>query len=212
MTKLKKYTDFFIMAIFCILAFLVFTKSSQYSQDKKVIITFLINGIIWIKLAYAEIKRRAYSMNSMHWIFSVFFFCFAPVVQYAYGKFPWIWDRSDNILIRANILLLIWTSVVLLGNKSAHVNNKRKHMLIKQTIVTNRSLPILTIINIVNVLIRIKSIGLENIFARSTNTGVSFSSYGSLSMMISGVLQAIAYFATVLSILQFKRKNFYIIY
>lgn len=201
----KKSVGWGIIILLCTIGLMIIKKISNYSLNRLVIYTFFLNGILWIYLFHKEIKKRAYSMAMMHWLFCIFFFCFAPTVQYFYNRFPWILERSDDILIRANLFLLCWTLAVVIGSKV--VKQKKKVIVVKRKINFFPLLPVLTFINIGNMIVRIKSIGIENMFSRATNSDVSFSTYGSLSMMISGSLQAAAYFAVVLSILKFRTKH-----
>lgn len=207
--KTNKGTKFVLFTIIIIIGILVFFKQSKISLDTNVLITFGINGFIWTILLFRELRNRAYSMAMMLWFFSIFFFSFAPTVQYAAGIFPWIFDRSDNILLRANILLMVWTISVLFGIKLVQYQMKRKYKKCRILYWKGyyKVLPILTIINIFNCINRIRAIGIGNMMARASNTGVVFSSYGSFSMMISGFFQAISYFSVVISIIRFKKNN-----
>lgn len=80
----KKKIELLIVFILCIIGIFISKKKNQSSQNMIVVITFWINGIIWIHLLHKEISKRAYSMTAMHWLFCIFFFCFAPSVQYKY--------------------------------------------------------------------------------------------------------------------------------
>lgn len=209
LTKTNRITKIVLFVIIITIGILVFTKQSKNELDTNVMFTFVFNGCIWIILLFKELKNRAYSMTMMHWFFCIFFFSFAPAVQYAAGIFPWIWDRSDEILLRANILLTIWTTVVLFGIKIVQykTNHRQKQFSILHWNGYYKVLPILTIINVLNCINRIRTIGIGNMMSRASNMGVTFSSYGSLSMMASGCFQAVSYFSVVLSIIQFRKKN-----
>lgn len=85
--------------------------------DISVISGFAVNGVLWFVLLMNEIRRRAYSLEMMHWIFCLFFFAFAPTVQYIFKSFPWIGFVPDSILFRANFMLFIWTVCFFAGTR-----------------------------------------------------------------------------------------------
>jgi hypothetical protein len=207
--KKNTVTRITVLVVLCILGIIVFGESSLLNKELKIYFTFLINGVIWLVLLLAEIKKRAYSMEMMHWFFCLFFFSFAPAVQYSIGIFPWIYERTEDILFSANIYLLIWTIVVLIGKYLfKHKKNRKVTMPNYEDWADyKRILPWITVINILNCANRLRTVGITNMLSRATNSDINYSSYGSLSMMISQIFQAFAYFGVVLSIVKFKKNN-----
>ena len=95
--------------------------SSTY--DMCVITTFIVNGLLIVFMLIAEVKRRPYSLVMIHWVFCLFFFFFAPLSQYITRGFPWGIEPSDDILLRANIICLLWT---VLFSAGLHWENMHK--------------------------------------------------------------------------------------
>lgn len=205
--KNNKKTRALIVFILFVMGCLVYSKGNSRDLCIWVRFSFLINMICWIWILHIEIKKRAYSLNLMHWLFCVFFFAFAPLVQYSVGSFPWIWNRSDEILLRANILLFVWTVAVLCGNKLCTYKSRREKIVLKKKTTIYAVLPCITLINVINAFMRVKTIGITNILSRATNTGVSFSSYGSLSMLVSQIFQAVSYFSVAISMCRYKKNK-----
>lgn len=101
----NKFIIFLIILILSIFSIVILSKSKTGNNNELLLSTFIFNGIIWLILFIREIKQRAYSLIMMQWLFCIFFFFLAPLIQYIVGYFPWIYKRDDNLLLRANILL-----------------------------------------------------------------------------------------------------------
>jgi len=186
----------------------------QRKLDLQVITLFVLNGIIWFWLLIKEVKRTAYSLKIMNWFFCLFFFALAPIVQYYANQFPWILLRTDSILYRANKLLLLWTVSVIAGIKlenyrQIHKRKRYRNQIKKYTGWKGyeRLLPFLTVVNLVNTVSRVLTIGISNLVSRGTNTGMVYSNYDSLSLLISQFIRGIAYFTVAISILQYQYQN-----
>ena len=68
----------FLILVFFLIIVLYSTASLKVVRnDVLVVFTFLCNGTIWIALIIKEIKKRAYSISMMHWLFCFFFFFFS---------------------------------------------------------------------------------------------------------------------------------------
>lgn len=207
----NRLSYFIIIVVLVALAVLTITNEDYQKYDMSIIMSLTINGFIWLRLLIKEIKKNAYSLKIMNWFFCLFFFSLAPMVQYYGSYFPWIGFRSDAILLRANKLLIVWTAALILGIKIGQCRNmvKIKH---SKTILGKwigwkgyeRLIPFLTGINTINTSIRILTVGAANLLSRSTNTGVRFSNYGSLSRLISVFIEGTVYFTVAISIIQYK--------
>lgn len=218
--KKDEKSNFFLISII-VGVLLVLTVSIAMREKSRVLngnvlITFIINGSVWLYLFIREIRKRAYSLVMIQWLFCLMFFWFAPMAQYFANRFPWIIARSDEILVRTNLVLSVWTISVLFGeafgNKKARLFSKRKainnfenqftgktNIIFEQTNRLDKLLPYLTAINIIVMIVYLYQIGLVNLMLRLTKTGISFSETGTVSMMIANMLQAICYFSVVIS-------------
>ena len=52
-------------------------------------------------------KKYSYSLDMMHWIFILFFFCIAPIIQIANDFHPWGIVLSTSEEIKSCIFILI---------------------------------------------------------------------------------------------------------
>ena len=181
-------------------------------HNSLVIITFLINGIIWFALLLAEVSKRPYSFRLMHWFFCLLFFFYAPVLQYAYDRFPWVAIRQDEVLVDSNLLLLFWTLAVLAGTKiriKKGMGEKSKNsFIVVHWNNLDRIVPALTIISFLIFLYRVVTIGPQNLLARATSSGEEISGNSSLNMLIEHTMQAMSYFAASISILSWKENQY----
>ena len=202
-----------IVLILISLTVMILIKLQNNNKNVFLIFTYLCNGIIWLFLFVHEVRKRAYSLIMMQWLFCIFFFELAPLIQYIVGYFPWINTRSENVLLRANLLLTIWT-VAVQGGIFLGKYGKRNHgkYIYRQWKGYSTFLPLLTLFCFFNLMIRIVTIGPVNMLFRSTNTGVSMSSNGSVSMLISRTTEALVYFTAILSLVKYRQNRKVIIW
>lgn len=197
----------FIIAVIAV-AFLTIPVGSLERRNGTVIMTFLINGFLWLTLTILEINKHPYSFKLIHWVFCLFFMFFAAFTQYAHNSFPWVEHRSDDTLITANLLLLLWTVGVCIGSllSGRRKRKNKKSFSIREWHGFEILIPILMIISVLNTIYRVREIGIINLLARATSN-VSTGSTQSVAMLIGHSLQACTYFAAVLSLLYWKRNK-----
>lgn len=112
--KTSRHVQLLVIALIVIFAFFLtipfeFSLNLPAKYDSLVVYGFVINGLIWFVLLMLEISQRPYSIQAIHWIFCLFFFAFVPLAQYTFKSFPWVSSLSDSVLLRANVILFLWT-------------------------------------------------------------------------------------------------------
>lgn len=55
--------------------------------------------------------RQSYSLDKMHWYFVYIFFFIAPSSQIAADYYPWNYRLSNELMIHANLLIILWIGV-----------------------------------------------------------------------------------------------------
>ena len=201
---------YLIVLILITLTMMILLKLQSGKKDIFLIFTYLFNGLIWLFLFVREVKKRAYSLIMIQWLFCIFFFELAPLIQYIVGYFPWINTRSEEVLLRTNVLLTIWTIAVQSGIYLGRYGKQNYGKYIYRPWKGfSLILPLFTIFCFFNFIVRVITIGPVNMLLRSTNSGVSVSSYGSFSMLISRTTEAFVYFTAILSLIKYRqnRKN-----
>lgn len=203
---LKAYLLIATLSLLIAMLFIAIPWQNLPEKDFSVIASFALNGFVWGTLLFYELTKRPYSLLIIHWLFCfLFFFCIA-FAQYMYGYFPWIVSRSDELLLQTNLLLLAWTVFVWTGYKLSL--NKIDLNLPKISIQIPTWLLIsLTGFTVVNMGYRVGTVGIGNLLARST-AQVSYGIESSAMGLLAGhVLQALAFFAAVLSFVAYKQKH-----
>lgn len=198
-----------LIVIVGIMTFLTVPVDDFKRDNIFVIATFILNGLVWITLLIKEIRRYSYSLLMMHWFFCLLFFFYAPLIQYANDSFPWINDRSDEVLLQTNLILLIWSVSVVLGKKFT-VRWKRKTTTKENKICfwdnTDEKMMIITIINIIIMLYRVMTVGPQNLLSRASSRMV-LSDSSSLNMLIGHSMEALSYFAAAHSLINWKKNH-----
>ena len=194
------------ISIFILLALFstVILKISNTDVNFSVVFSFMFNGIIWLLLLGMELKKRAYSLELMTWLFSFLFFALAPLVQYSLKYFPWIHSRSDSILLKSNELLILWTIATWIGIHTFKIKIKRKSSNKMETDCTNILL-ILTIFNIANAIYRIKTYGMITLMSRGIQESDVITT--PLTVLIENIIQAICFFTVIISIIYIKKTS-----
>lgn len=199
-----------------LMLFFVFPAGNLKRSDALALITFFVNGAIWLLLLIVEIGNRPFSLQMFHWSFCLLFFFFAALVQYVYDEFPWSSDLSDIDVQNANFLLVLWTAGTCAGIYFAKRSSHKVIITIRNTTLigenrnymldSNRLVRPLTVINLCILLQRVFTIGVVNLLSRATS-GYAYAGSSSMSMLIEQVLQAISYFSTVIAILNCKENH-----
>lgn len=204
----KRFLSYFALLFIIILLLWIVTPSHIIRNNWLVMVTFLINGVLWTCLLLYEVSKHPYSFSVIHWTFFLLFFFFAAIVQYMNNEFPWIDYRSDSVLIRANLILTLWTFGVIVGQNTRTLMANRKSRLkekLTSRIECNHIMATVAIAMII-ALVRVKTIGLSNLLSRGTSS-YSVSDNGAISMLIEKCMQATSYFSTAIIVLAYKKRK-----
>lgn len=177
-------------------------------KDPTVIMTFLLNGTIWGILLFRELGKRAYSLMIIHWLFCfLFFFCIA-LAQYMHGIFPWVWIRSDDLILQTNFILTIWTVFIWIGYKFAMSRGKLSTSVSGLIQIPIWLIYILTIVTVTNTIYRVTNIGFSSLLSRAT-AAVSYGtdSSSAATLLLGNILWALAFFAVVFALTYYKQKH-----
>ena len=204
----KRFLSYFTLLIIIILLLWIVTPSHVIRNNWLVMVTFLINGVLWTCLLLYEVSKHPYSFSVIHWTFFLLFFFFAAVVQYMNNSFPWIKHRDDDVLINANLILMLWTLGVVIGQYTKILKVEHRSRLkekLNENIAGNNVL-ILVVIAIIIASVRVKTIGFSNLLSRGTSA-YSISENGSISMLVEKCMQAASYFSTAIIVLAYKKRK-----
>lgn len=169
--------------------------------------TFIINGLLWITLLLIDIKRRAYSLTIIHWLFCIFFFFIAAIVQYAANSFPWIGYRDDNIILKTNLLLFVWTISFIIGGRLSKKPINKSDSLKSEFIPKEKNIILITIGAILILLYKVSTIGFSGLFSKSLYTDAINIEDGSLSLLVNKFLVSYCCVSTLITIILSKTRN-----
>lgn len=204
---LKIYSLIVVLVLLVSMLFIAIPWENLPSKDFTVVASFVLNGLVWGLLLFYELTKRAYSLLIIHWLFCfLFFFCIA-FAQYMYGIFPLVVLRPDDLILETNLFLLAWTVFVWAGyhlvcSKQRKMNTSVKLIRIPLWLTFG-----LTSFTLVNTVYRVITVGFAALLSRATaevSYGIEASS---ASLLITHMLQAIAFFATIFAFVFYKQTR-----
>lgn len=113
--NLLKINNFFVLFFMISIFIIPFTQGDLLERDLLCIITFAINGLIFISGIYIAINKYILSIELIYWIFMFFFMYFAPMLQYQRSQFPWNGRLQYDEIILANFVILLFNIFFVLG-------------------------------------------------------------------------------------------------
>jgi len=169
--KISKYKSlalttmlFLIITILC-----KQVNNGQYRQsDFFILFTFSINITLFVYKLISSIRKHAFSLDMMFWLFNVFFMGVAPLLQYLSDIYMWSLNPTSYDIIRSNILILVWSLFYILGQ---HIKKEENEQETGKAIYTIRknAIPILLSASIIITYYYLYAIGFKNLLFRSTN-------------------------------------------
>lgn len=79
------------------------------------ILSFILNGAIFIFGMFYARREHSISMGIVYWIFMFFFMYFAPLIQYLKSKFPWRGSFTDTEILITNLMIFLFNIVYIFG-------------------------------------------------------------------------------------------------
>lgn len=201
--------------IIIVVMVLLLPKSSLNSFDGFEMLLFIIIGFISIVEIIKEIKKRSYSLNLIHWLFVFFFYYLAPIQQIANDYQPWGLSIGPSDVNKTCCIIILWILVYKIGYRFFSKKNEKKEIqnerIVENINISNISLVIVTLINIVCGIFFIKSIGFSNLFARKTSTlsleAVTGSSKQIINLLLDHGLKSIIPFSTAISLINYIQNK-----
>ena len=198
-----------VLVFFFVLFVAVFSITPNGNVNVEVLFSFAVNGAIGLFALLQAIRKRSFSLAIMHWVFYLLFFVFAPVIQYILGSFPWSFNHSNDSIVQGNLLLTVWALIIwiLQSSKSRRVFgvNQKPNWLPANLSVPLTALNVLVFISGLITVYMIATVGLSDLFARSTNELVFDSS--SIRQIVEKTSRATVAFVLIASIIRYKSKS-----
>lgn len=138
-----------------------------------VLFTFIFNGVI-IFLRLLKNSKLGYSLSSVIDMFMFVFMFLAPMIQYLNKIFPWgnAYLISDKIIVVTNFIILLFLLIYYLfyGKFILKYKKNKKNFTLVSFINIQLILDIGFVISILGGIYIISITGIQNLFARSTNS------------------------------------------
>lgn len=180
-SKNNRKNYIFLSKLFLLTAIFVYMFSFIfYSED--IFVFFSLKYLSFIPILIITIHEivkdnNAISLNKIHWYFILIFMTLAPVSQIRSNYCPWgfLWD--DNLIIRANMIVLLW---VIMYSYSYH-KNKKVHIRLSDNSSIKKengvklgihlslfSRAAMLFLTLISTFIMIRAYGFNNLFIRGT--------------------------------------------
>ena len=118
-----------IMLLLVAITGLLILASEQWVQtDWFVILSFCINILVFIFQLMLSLWARPFGLDFLFWLFNLFFFGFAPLLQYATNVYAWDLKPETHQIWQTNLLVLLWSFAYMVGRLFAdHYHRKGWH-------------------------------------------------------------------------------------
>ena len=170
-------------------------------------ITFFINGILWLALMVKELWVRPYSMKVIFYTFSLFFFYYAGLIQYINERFPWIIYRDHDTVLKANLLLFLFTVSYEFGSQIA-AERKITHdsFIFKEFDISHARMIIITLACLGVLINKISIVGIGGLFSRTTvSESTDYGESSAITTLIKQLLIAVQCVAALVSLIAAKK-------
>lgn len=172
-----------------------------------VISTFIFNGIITFQRLLKN-SKLGYSLSSTIDMFMFIFMFLAPVAQYLKNSFPW-WSTlsiTDNSILFTNIIISIFLLLYYFFYDNFIIKYKKEEKKITLLSFHNNKLVlnIAFVISLIATLYIVYITGIQNLFARATNsTGLD----GSQGMIVDNFLKGFPTTTLLMNLVYWKNNK-----
>lgn len=163
------------------------------------ILSFLVNGFIFIVGIFSAKNKHSISMELVYWIFMFFFMYFAPLIQYRLNIFPWNGAITKNEILYANLIILLFNLCFAIGSFLAQKikiigipNFGVSRWLSAEFELQNKSKIIFTILVCLLTIYSLSQTGLQGIIASRADATQAFYSgqNSSIELIVESVVPA----------------------
>lgn len=113
----KSWTTLLVVPFLALVT--IFTSAAlDFSQTDPLTLLILFgNGCFFGWMIYASLKKHAFSIELILWLFMFFFMFYAPLIQYTEQEFPWKGSLDHNDIIIASLLCLLFCVCFCVGKQ-----------------------------------------------------------------------------------------------
>ncbi len=201
--------------LFLVLHAITISIGTFTAENAVIYITFFINGAMWFALLIKELLERPYSMKVIFYTFCLFFFYFAGIIQYIYGRFPWVIYRDNETVLKANVILFLFTICYMLGSQIASERNIdfSSGDTIKEFQITHPRMIVISVISLGVFLNKLMNVGFAGLFSRSVvREAIDYGESSAFTLLMKQLLMALQCVAVLVALLGYKQDRKKIVY
>ena len=204
--------------LFLVLHAITISIGTITASNAVIYITFIVNGALWFFLLFKELLERPYSMKVIFYTFCLFFFYFAGIIQYISGRFPWVIYRDNDTVLKANIILFIFTLCYMLGSQLAVERNIdfSSEKTIKEFKISHTRMMIISTVSLGVFMNKLIRVGFSGLFSRlSVREAIDYGESSAFTLLIKQLLmalQCVAVLVAILGVKQDRKKISYFIF
>lgn len=190
-------------AIIAVVGSVILGSREHVQQDFGVVLSFSANIALFAALFIRSVRRHTYSFDMMMWLFSLFFFGFAPLLQYFTGVYAWGLKPTQAELIRTNLFILLFSVCFCIGKG---LKRGRSHLSSTQDLKVKRDrLRILLVLSGLVAVYHLRFIGFRNLLISATNFNEDLNS--TMGLLVTHVFKNIALFTAVMYMMKCKEQR-----
>ncbi len=106
---------YLIAAAMVVLGSLILFSRPHTQFDFLVVASFLLNTALFYQRYIRSVYRHAFSIDMMYWLFALFFFGIAPLLQFLTGIYAWNLQPTAGEVLRTNIYVFLWSTFYIFG-------------------------------------------------------------------------------------------------
>ncbi len=161
-----------------------------------IVLSFFLNGFVFYGMMIKSLKKRAFSLDLIHWFFMFSFMFFAPMVQYLNAAWCWETSFSDGRILITNLLLDLWVFVYVWAQRTNILRIKKERITLANNakdaftgIKINRWFLLAGVLISDLIAVYLFAKYRTALFSRATNTAFEFNNV-TLTLIVSSVVPA----------------------
>ncbi len=158
----------FLAVLLVVIGYVILHVKEHERYDVYIVFTFYLNIGIFLIHILKEVSKRSFSFCLFFDMFALFFFGFAALLQFFTNQFIWRLQAESAEVLICNLIIFLW-AVFFYSGRNVKIVLKGNDFNKKYTMRKNARY-ILCFFSIFIMLYYIKTIGLSNLFLRSTNS------------------------------------------
>lgn len=213
----KTWLSIIAFSIFLLtIGWLLIGSKERVQFDYLVVLTFAINIVVFNWQLINAVKSHTFSLDMMYWFFSLFFFGYAPLLQFLTNVSFWNIKSTPQEFVTTNIYISIWSFCYVCGKKYLRRPKRKERRPFSATASSqlkqdydysfrNETLWLFVILSVVSTFYFTATIGFSNMIFRSTNYDDSL---GTMEYLLcEHVLKNLIFYTFVLCLLQYKQTK-----